>query len=361
MPNKDIKYLLALHSFKKFGSVKIRKLLNYFHDSKTAFQADLYDLTKAKIEEKNAIEFIKKRKDINPDQILEKYEKEQINVITEDDSEYPHLLSEIHNPPSILYYKGNLPKENLSIAIVGTRKFTNYGKIITEKITKSLIQYNFSIISGLALGIDTLAHSTTIINQGYTIAVLGASLATAEIYPRSNKFLADKIIATGGALISEFPIGTEPQKFNFPQRNRIISGLSHGTIVVEAGAKSGALITANFALEQNREVFAIPGSILSNTSSGPNNLIKEGAKPITNLEDILETFNIEKKDSNKQKYEAQTPEEELILTHLSYKSTHINELVRKTKMNTAQISGTLTILEMNGIVKDMGGMQYILM
>lgn len=361
MPNKDLKYLVALHSFQKFGSVKIRKILKHFPSAEVAFASTGTEFVRAGIDEKTVQLFTAARAKINPDAIWEKYQKEKIEILTEDAPNYPALLAEIHNPPAILYYRGEIKKEELALAIVGTRKFTDYGRIVTEKLTSALVEHNFTIVSGLAQGVDTLAHKTTLNKNGRTIAVLGTSLSANEIYPASNRLLVERIIANRGAIISEFPIGTEPHKFNFPQRNRIIAGLSHGTVVIEAGEKSGALITADFALEQGREIFAVPGNVFSAASAGPNNLIKAGAKPVTKTEDILEAFQMEKRTEKATEYEPQTPEEGIILKNLSYKPIHINELIRKTDISPSTIGSTLIILEMNGIIKNIGGMQYVLL
>ena len=213
----------------------------------------------------------------------------QIEEISIESKEYPVQLRYIHNPPAKLYVLGNkkILKEN-GIAIVGTRNATEYGKKVAKKISKELSQNGINIISGLALGIDTYAHMGNILanSKGKTIAVLGSGID--EMYPKQNIELAKKIIKSGGCIISEYSIGTKPEKMNFPQRNRIISGLAKGVLVVEAGEKSGSLITADFALEQGREIFAIPGEIFSTTSVGTNDLIKQGAKLVTNSAEILE-------------------------------------------------------------------------
>jgi len=226
---------------------------------------------------------------LSPQQAWEKLEKRKIKFVLPSEKAYPFLLKKISVPPRGLYYQGSLFPEMIPLAVVGTRKISNYGKTVVKKIVQELVNYNFITVSGLAEGVDTIAHQTALKNKGKTIAVLGSGLD--NIYPVSNKKLAQQIIKMG-AVISEYPLGTSPHRSNFPCRNRIISGLSRGTLVIEAPVKSGALITANFALEQNREVFAIPGTIFQQNSQGTNKLIQEGAKLVTTINDILKELNI---------------------------------------------------------------------
>lgn len=357
------KYLIALSHFQKFGPTRLKRLKNFFANFEKTFKANLDDLRKAGIEESVAQEFISTRDDIDIDSILEKIKKENIKICTGEDKTYPKLLKEIYDPPQILYYKGELNNnDEFSLAVVGTRKFTSYGKQATEEIVRKLTNNKIVIVSGLALGIDTLAHDTTLGMSGRTIAVLGTGIDSQSIYPSANRYLAEKIIASGGAVISEFPLGTQPLRYNFPQRNRIISGLTLGTLVVEAGEKSGALITAQCALEQNREVFTIPGSIYSGASKGTNNLVKQGARAVTNIEDILETLDLKNITSyiDNKKIIADSPEEKVVIANLDNEPKHVDELIRLTKLNASIINSTLTMMEMKGMVKNLGGMQYVL-
>lgn len=361
--DNNIKYLVALSAFPKFGPKRLGRISNYFDNYESAYRANLKEYIDAGIEEKVASEFIGMRLTINIDSIIEKLEKENIRVITLRDKEYPEYLAEIYDPPHLLYYKGKLNASgNINIAIVGARKYTHYGKQIIEKIVPALVANNITIVSGLALGVDTEAHNATLENGGNTIAVLGTGIDTQCIYPSANRHLAEKIIANDGAIISEFPLGTPPLKHHFPQRNRIIAGLSIGTLVVEAGERSGALITARNALDQNREVYAVPGNIFSPVSIGPNNLIKQGAKTVTKAEDILESLDLNVISSyiDNKKIIPTTPEEKLIIEHLSHEPIHIDELVRLTKQNISAINSTLTMMEMKGMIKNLGGTQYIL-
>ena len=289
----DTKFLIALNHFPKFGPRKMKLISKYFSSFEHAFKANLDELKASGIKENIADEFIAARANINTGELLEKIQEEDIKICKITDNDYPRLLKEIYDPPYFFYYKGSIANiNNFSIGVVGTRKYTNYGERAIEKIIYNLTKNNLNIISGLALGIDTLAHKACLNAKGKTIAVLGTGIDKQSFYPFTNRHLAEKIISEGGAIISEFPLGTEPLRYNFPQRNRIISGLSFGTLVIEAAEKSGALITARCACEQNREVFAVPGSIFSDMSIGPNELIKQGAKPITKADDILETLDL---------------------------------------------------------------------
>ena len=359
----DLKYWLALSQFYKFGPAKFKRLKNYFPNIEAAYKASLKDYLRAGIEEKVAEEFMIFKHQIEPDKLLENLYKEKLRAITIEDPAYPKLIKQIYDPPFILYYRGSPEAfDGYLLAVVGARKYSAYGAQVTEKLTKELAFNKLTIVSGLALGIDTLAHSAAIEARGKTIAVLGSGLDQKNIYPSQNRYLADKIQAHGGLILSEYPIGTMPLKHHFPQRNRIISGLSSATLVIEAGEKSGALITAFHALEQNREVFAVPGSIYSGVSEGTNRLIAMGAKLVAGAKDIIETLNLAEAAAyiENKKIIPDTDEEKLILTRLSYEPVHIDELKQLTKLDTSIINSTLTIMEMKGMVKNLGNMQYVL-
>ncbi|MCK5211147.1 DNA-processing protein DprA [Candidatus Parcubacteria bacterium] len=361
--NEENKYLIGLSHFPKFGPKRLKLLLSYFNNAEQAFKSPLNEIIKAGIKEHIASEFISTRASIDLDKLLSILENENIQVIALGDERYPKLLKEIYDPPALLYTKGELKsRDEYAIAVVGTRKFSPYGQRVTDEIVRNLAQNKLTIVSGLALGIDAIAHNACLKAGGRTIAVLGTGLDKNSIYPGTNRSLANKIIDKGGAIISEFPLFTQPFRSNFPQRNRIISGMSLGTLVIEAAARSGALITAFSSLEQNREVFAIPGSIYSETSIGPNKLIKLGAKPISAAKEIMETLDL--KEVNKyiknKKIIPDTEEEELLLTHLGREPMHVDDLTRLTKLQVAAINATLTMMEMKGMVKNLGNMQYVL-
>lgn len=284
-----------------------------------------------------------------------------IQRIFKHNKKYPKLLKEIFKPP-VLYIRGNFQKtDKHSLAIVGTRTPTHYGKQVAEKFTYELAQAGFTIVSGLAMGIDALVHKTALQAKGRTIAVLGSGIDDKSLYPQENKKLAQKI-EKSGAVISEYPVGTSGRPGYFPQRNRIISGISLGVLIIEAGFKSGALITARCAIDQNREVFCVPGSILSEKSVGPNNLIKLGAKLVTRIEDILEELNLTQslKLFETKKIIGDNAEEKKILKFINYEPVHIDELIKQTKLNTAIINATLSIMEIKNKIKNMGGGNYVL-
>jgi DNA processing protein len=359
----DTRFLLAINQFPKFGPVRMQKIKNHFQSFQEAFNANPQEFEKAGIEEKVVSEFFEFKNNTIVDKVIEELINEEISVALPSCNDFPKLLTEISNPPILLYYRGNIQNySNKYISIVGSRKFTVYGKQVAEKLATELTNSEIIIVSGLAAGIDTIAHTSCVNNDGTTFAVLGTGVEKKGIYPAINKYLADEIISNGGAVISEFPIRTAPLPHNFPQRNRIISGMSHGTLIVEAAKKSGALITAKYALEQNREVFAVPGNIYSPVSEGPNNLIKQGAIPITCTDDILNALDIKAKTirkENKKKIPA-TSEEQIILNLLSQNPIHIDEITRLSKKSISEISSTLTLMELKGLITNTGAMNYIL-
>lgn len=363
--NAEAKYFNAFNLIEGLGPIAFKKLLAHFNSLKEAWSADLSQLGQTGLNQSLLDQIKKQRPRINPDWEMERLAKENINLITIQDKNYPKLLKEIYSPPALLYVRGELqPADRMSLAIVGTRKLSAYGQQITPQITADLTQAGLTIISGLAKGIDTLAHRAALKVGGRTIAVLGSGLNKNNIYPAVNQRLAEEI-SQQGAVITEFPIGTEPLAQHFPQRNRIVSGLSLGVLVIEAPEKSGALLTAKEALEQNREVFAVPGHIFSQYSLGPNNLIKMGAKLVSQANDILEELNFSgipsEETSDKQNKAPTSQEEELILKQLSKEPVHIDKIIIQSKLSTSVVNATLTLLEMKGRVKNLGSNSYVLM
>ncbi len=358
----DIAYSLAFTRFTKIGPVRFFRLKNYFPSIKEAFEADRTELMRAGLEENITEEFIEERKKIIPEKELEIIEKEKINVCLFGDTDYPPLLKEIYDPPYLLFYKGTLKNLNFPVAVVGTRKMTKYGEMVAPRIVAELAQSQMTIVSGLALGVDSLVHQTTLRNNGITWAIIGSGLDDEFLYPVSNKRLAQEIVNRGGAVISEYATGTEGFKSNFPHRNRIIAGISLATVVIEAAETSGALITARAALEMNREIFAVPGSVFNPASAGPNNLIKMGAYPAISGEDVLNRLNLTKTAEfvKNKKIIPDTKEEAEILKYLSHEPLHIDDLHLNTNIPLAILSSTLTMMEMKGKVRDVGGMNYIL-
>lgn len=278
------------------------------------------------------------------------------------DKEYPAILKEIHDPPKELYIKGEITSQDkVAIAIVGTRKFTQYGKQVAYDISGNLAKLGITIVSGLARGIDAFAHEAALESGGRTIAVLGSGLDRESFFPSSNWSLSEKI-AKQGAIITEYPFGTRGTHFTFPQRNRIVSGLSLGVVVIEAPEESGALITASLALEQNREVFAVPGNIYEKNFQGTNKLIKMGAKLVTGIEDILEELNLTHLLNAEKKinYKPENKEEEVVLSLLSIKPVHIDEIIKQSKMPASSVNSTLMILELKKVVKNLGKNNFII-
>jgi DNA processing protein len=280
---------------------------------------------------------------------------EEIKEISIKDKNYPKLLKEIKDAPATLYYKGELRHKELCFAVVGTRMPSIYGKQVALDITRDLLEADLTIVSGLAPGIDTFAHQVAVEKEKRTIAVLGTGLDEKSIYPKSNLELAKKILEKGGCLISEYPPGTRGTKFTFPRRNRIISGLSLGVLVIEAKQKSGALITADLAKKQKRKIFAVPGPIYSSNSKGPNYLIKNGAKLVESAQDILKELNINLKQSVLiQSVIGESKEETLILNSLKEGGLYIDKIIEKTKLPASQVASTLAILEIKGKVRNLG-------
>ncbi|MCH7492066.1 DNA-protecting protein DprA [Patescibacteria group bacterium] len=361
MDNKDNKYWIAFSRIEGIGPRKLKYIYNYFSDMQSAWEADSYELKKTGLGLNDIEKIITGRTTIKPALELEKSLQHDINTITIKDESYPSLLKEIYDPPPLLYIKGSVPSdEDVTLAVVGTRKTTQYGRQITPELVSQFSQAGLTIISGLALGIDALAHQSAIKSGGKTIAVLACGLDI--IYPVTNDYIGKSIINTGGSLISEYPPGTLPLKQHFPVRNRIISGLSQGVVIIEGNEDSGSLITARCALEQNRDVFAVPGNITSVTSRGPHKLLKLGAKLITSANDVLIELNIDqiKKISQNKKIIHQSKEEKKLLSILSSDPLHIDELTQKSKLNISIINSTLTKMEMRGLVRNLGGMYYIL-
>jgi DNA processing protein len=285
-------------------------------------------------------------------------------MITLEDPAYPRLLKESANPPYIIYMRGNvslLEEAAPMVSLVGSRKYSSYGAQAAETLARDLANSGIVIVSGMALGIDTFAHRGALSANGKTIAVLGNSLDDKNIYPRNN-FNLSRAIMENGLLLSEYPIETSAGPLTFPARNRIIAGLTLGTLVVEAGEKSGALITAEMALDYNREVFAVPGSIFSEQSTGANSLLRKGAKVVTGVKDILEELNLNKNDSLVTPLPKipSTKEEEIILKILGSEPQHIDNISKISKLGTATAASTLALMEMKGWTKNIGGQNYII-
>jgi DNA processing protein len=357
---EELKYWLAFNRIPGLGPTRFRLLERAFSSVEEAWHANAGDLAKAGLDRRVVSNVVKHRPTISPDEEEAQTEREGISAFTWNDPRYPSRLKEIYDPPPVLYVRGQLLLEDeRSVAVVGTRRATVYGREATQAIVGDLARNGVTIVSGLARGIDGVAHRTTLETGGRTIAVLASGLDI--IYPREHTGLAQEI-AQQGALVSEYPLGVRPDARNFPRRNRIMSGITLGTLVAEAGEVSGALWTVRHALEQDREVFCIPGSIFSPASRGTNLLIQEGAKLVTSYSDILEELNLSAVAHQMGMAVAPEPTtdtESALLHKLSHEPTHVDELVHQTNLPISVISSALTMMELRGLVKHLGGMHYI--
>lgn len=358
-----MKYLNALNKITGFGPKTLEKLSGFFSSFEEAWQSNREKLLLSGIGEKSADRFLKEREHLDPLAEWEKLVRENVQMIPRNDPSFPTLLKEIPTCPFVLYYKGNLAilNDRPAIAIIGSRKYSRYGQEATLKFSNDLSRAGFTIVSGLALGIDSIAHTGTLSSDGKTVAFLGNSLDEKNIYPRYNVNLSREIVASGGALISEYPLETPAGNYTFPARNRLIAGATLGTLVIEAGEKSGSLITAELALEFNREVFAVPGDIFSPGSVGANSLIQKGAKLVRRTEDVLEEIGLQESlaDKNRLAYKAESETEKSLLSLLSREPLHIDKLARMAKLGTMTVASTLSILEIKGVIRNVGGQNYI--
>lgn len=356
----NVVYMIAFSHISGIGPVKLRLIREHFGDMEWAWRAGPQDLIAAGLDEKTVQEIVARRPHIFPEREMEILEERGIQVITWEQPSYPPRLKEIYSAPAVLYLKGNLlPEDEWAVAVVGTRRATVYGREAAEQLAGALGRNRVTVVSGLAKGIDTAAHQAAIRDGGRTIAVLGSSMDS--IYPPENTKLAASIVEHG-ALLSEYPLGTKPAPVNFPWRNRIISGLSLGVLVVEAGEDSGANITAKYALEQNREVFAVPGGIFWPKSRGTNNWIKQGAKLVMEVGDILEELNLQMIPQQKEAREILPGDavEASLLAGLSKDPTHIDELRAASGLPISTVSSALAMMELKGMVRQVGTMNYVL-
>ena len=360
-------FLHCLGKISGVGAEKLRKIATHFETFEAAWNAPLDELLRAEISEKLAETIVYERAHISPEHECETLERHQIRLVSKADSDYPELLAEIPNPPQLLYLRGNIhPNHRPAITIVGTRKPTEYGIGIAQEFASELAKSGIVVISGMALGIDKAAHRGALQSGGETIAVLGNGLDDASIAPRTHLDLAHTI-SLHGALLSDYPPGTGASEGTFPARNRIMAGMSLGTVVIEASEKSGTLITANLALDFNREVFAVPGSIYSENSRGPHALIKKGAVLTASLADILDALPLsrehERRETLFEPAESAQPhlsaDEEHLLKILGSDTMHIDALVKHSTLETSNALAALAFLEMKGLVKNIGNMHYI--
>ncbi|MCX5717444.1 MAG: DNA-processing protein DprA [Nitrospirae bacterium] len=358
----DPKFWIALSDVPDIGTVTARKLLAIYKKPEAAFKAPYKELANIRgigpAKAKNIKEYSEWGK---IDTQLKKLDANGIKIVTFSNKDYPEMLKNIEDAPIILYIKGIIQKEDrYAVAIVGSRKYSSYGKLAAEKLSSGLSSMGFTIVSGMARGIDTLAHTAAINSGGRSIAVLGSGIDVP--YPPENRGLMEKL-AISGCVISEFPPGTPPEKENFPKRNRIISGLSLGVLVVEAAADSGSLITATYAIEQGKEVFAVPGNINSANSKGTNDLIKKGAKLVQSAEDVIEELTPILKGYMRTRERANIDlpvEEKSLCDIMTAEPKHVDMLSRESTMPAQKVLGILLSLELKGIVKQAEGKKFFL-
>jgi len=338
--------------------------MRVFSSLENAWEASASELQQTSWKPEIIEAFLTFRKNIHEEHIQAELQRENVTVLTKKSLEYPELLKYIFDPPLCLFLRGNLENMSLPLAVVGTRKCTSYGIKATEDIVKKLSLSGITIVSGLAMGIDGIAHKTTLAHKGKTIAVLGSGVDNRSITPTMHVSLAQRILDSGGCLLSEYPPGTQATRYSFPMRNRIIAGMTLGTLVIEAPEKSGSLITAQCALESGREIFSLPQNIYSPTSQGPNKLIQSGAHCITKAEDILNILNIPLPTTKKVSTEntlSESPLEKKILSCLALQARHIDEITKEVSQPSKDILSTLTIMEMRGRIRNLGGMTYSLL
>lgn len=350
---------IAFTLVKGIGAVRFRALLDFFGTAEMAWNAPIDGLRQAGLSAKIIENLLKVRSQVSLEQVAERITRQGISVLTWDDETYPRRLKTIDQPPPVLYLRGSLTLEDeWAVAVVGTRRITAYGRQVTEELAGTLARSGVTVVSGLARGVDAVAHQSALKAGGRTIAVLGSGVD--RIYPPEHERLAAQI-AEAGAVISDYVPGTPPDAQNFPPRNRIISGLSMCVVVTEAGETSGALITTQFAAEQGREVFAVPGSILSPNSRGPNRLIRDGARPMLSAQDVLESLNMELVVEHRT---ARTtlptdPIEAQLYQALGPEPLHVDELRSQTNLPIEKVTAALTMMELKGLARQMGGMSYV--
>jgi DNA processing protein len=352
-------YWVGFNLVKGIGSVRLQALLDFYGKLAIAWEAPADSLRAAGLSQKIIESLFAIRSKVDLAGLLERYCAQGIDVMTWEETGYPKRLKEIDQPPPVLYLRGKLlPEDDWTVAIVGTRRITAYGRQIAEELSGYLASNGVTIVSGLARGVDKVAHEAALQAGGRTLAVLGSGVD--RVYPPEHLQLAGKII-TQGALISDYPPGTPPEGMNFPPRNRIISGLSQATVVIEAGETSGALITATFAAEQGREVFAVPGNIHAPQSKGTNRLIRDGARPLLRVEEVLEVLNLQQIQEHRLARTLLPVDdvEACILNVLGDEPLHVDEIRSQSGLPIDKVSATLALMELKGMVRQVGGMNYV--
>ncbi len=352
-------YWVGFNLVRGIGAVRLQALRRHFGSAEAAWHATPPELQAAGLSARLAERVAEVRSRVDLDKLWEQIAAQGIRVLTWEDDLYPPRLQEIEQPPPVLYVRGELlPEDHFAVAVVGTRKATAYGRQVTEELAAFLAARGVTIVSGLARGVDAIAHSAALKAGGRTLAVLGCGVD--RVYPPENRALARQILERG-ALLSDYPPGTAPESSNFPPRNRIISGLSMAVVVVEAGETSGALLTAEFAAEQGREVFAVPGSILAPQSKGTNKLIQNGALPLLSPQDVLQALNLTRL-GEQQAARKILPSDEVearLMNVLSDEPLHVDEIRHRSGLPIEKVSAVLVMMELKGMVRQVGGMHYV--
>jgi DNA processing protein len=355
----DKRYWVGFNLVKGIGAVRLQGLRDHFGELALAWQAPVDALQAAGLSPKLAGRVAQVRAGVDLSKILSRMMAQGIEILTWDDTLYPPRLKEIDQPPPVLYVRGALTTEDSwAVAVVGTRRVSAYGRQVAEELASFLASNGVTVISGLARGVDAIAHQSALKVGGRTIAVMGCGVDI--IYPPEHTQLAEKLMAHG-ALISDYAPGTPPDASNFPPRNRIISGLSMATVVVEAGETSGALITAQFAIDQGREVFAVPGNILAPQSKGTNKLIAQGARPLLSVHDLLDVLNLTRVTEQRfvRKVLPTDETEAKLMSVLTHEPLHMDEIRNRTGLPIERVSATLVMMELKGFVRQVGGQNYV--
>jgi DNA processing protein len=356
---EDKKYWVGFNLIKGIGAVRMQGLVAYFGDLESAWRSDPFQLAEAGLGAKVVERVLAARESVDLNQVWAKIEAQGIKILTWADEEYPSRLREIDQPPPVLYVRGEYLQDDLfAVAVVGTRKVTPYGRQLTEEIASFLAANGITVVSGLARGVDAIAHQTALRAGGRSIGILGSGVD--KIYPPEHRALAEQMMERG-AIISDYAVGTPPDASNFPPRNRIISGLSLAVVVIEAAETSGALITAEFAAEHGREVFAVPGSIFAPQSKGTNRLIQKGALPLLTPDDLMQALDITRIGEHKsaRKVLPADETEALVLSVLSREPLHVDEIRNQANLPIEKVSATLALMELKGMVRQVGGMNYV--
>ncbi len=355
----SLPYYIGFNLVRGIGPARLRALIDHLGDVQRAWHAPVEALQRSGLDRRTLENLLETRARVDLEREVQRAIAARVQVLTWETADYPPLLREVPAPPPVLYVRGQLePQDGWAVAVVGTRRASVYGREVVRRLVGELTRSGITIVSGLARGIDGAAHRAALETGGRTIAVLGCGVD--RVYPPEHRELAQQIVAHG-ALISEYPLGTAPEPSNFPPRNRIISGLSLGVLIVEAGRDSGALITADYAAEQGRDVFAVPGPIFAAASAGTNRLIQDGAKTVLEAADVLRELNLSMvaEQSEARQILPTTAIEAALLTQLDSGPRHVDELSQATAMAIADVTSTLALMELKGMVRHVGGMKYV--